>query len=373
MKEIEKIKSSAINVSLSNTVKLDNLFAGDMVWYKKGAFQYMEMNCDNLQKKIIRIVFSEIKRSDTEFKPVTIAFLELLKMIGLAPNGKNYNKMSKAISQLSEVSAVIHTVPTKNEITHTALDDVAETISVFDSVEVNGRYITFLVSSSLKPYLIDLRDKKSFSYKLENVLGLRKKYSISLYELFKSHQKQGTFVIKVESLFSVLFGDEIPKDVYVDGDKKAFSVTNIRTYTYGDAKPSFEKAGNATSSYVYAYVDAEPIVDAYFTERTRRTIPEEVRFLNTWRRLADLFDFAQLKVEKRDEATIEFVLNEDSKNSLALFLEQGIKIGVACIEYDKVCAQRYNYDYLLDEDYYDVEVVEAEESAPAEQGEEVVW
>ena len=170
-----------------------------------------------------------------------------------------------------------------------------------------------------------------------------------------------------------IFGDEIPKDVYVDGDKKAFSVTNIRTYTYGDAKPSFEKAGNATSSYVYAYVDAEPIVDAYFTERTRRTIPEEARFLNTWRRLADLFDFAQLKVEKRDEATIEFVLNEDSKNSLALFLEQGIKIGVACVEYDKVRAQRYNYDYLLDEDYYDVEVVEAEESAPAEQGEEVAW
>ena len=166
-----------------------------------------------------------------------------------------------------------------------------------------------------------------------------------------------------------IFGDEIPKDVYVDGDKKAFSVTNIRTYTYGDAKPSFEKAGNATSSYVYAYVDAEPIVDAYFTERTRRTIPEEARFLNTWRRLADLFDFAQLKVEKRDEATIEFVLNEDSKNSLSLFLEQGIKIGVACVEYDKVRAQRYNYDYLLDEDYYDVEVVEAEEPAPAEQGE----
>lgn len=78
-------------------------------------------------------------------------------------------------------------------------------------------------------------------------------------------------------------------------------------------------------------------------------------------------------MEKRDEATIEFVLNEDSKNSLALFLEQGIKIGVACVEYDKVRAQRYNYDYLLDEDYYDVEVVEAEESAPAEQGEEVVW
>ena len=166
-----------------------------------------------------------------------------------------------------------------------------------------------------------------------------------------------------------IFGDEIPKDIYIDGDKKAFSVTNIRTYTYGDAKPSFEKAGNATSSYVYAYVDAEPIVDAYFTERTRRTIPEEARFLNTWRRLADLFDFAQLKVEKRDEATIEFVLNEDSKNSLALFLEQGIKIGVACVEYDKVRAQRYNYDYLLDEDYYDVEVVEAEEPAPAEQGE----
>ena len=166
-----------------------------------------------------------------------------------------------------------------------------------------------------------------------------------------------------------IFGDEIPKDIYIDGDKKAFSVTNIRTYTYGDAKPSFEKAGNAASSYVYAYVDAEPIVDAYFTERTRRTIPEEARFLNTWRRLADLFDFAQLKVEKRDEATIEFVLNEDSKNSLSLFLEQGIKIGVACVEYDKVRAQRYNYDYLLDEDYYDVEVVEAEEPAPAEQGE----
>ena len=243
MKEIEKIKSSAINVSLSNTVKLDNLFAGDMVWYKKGAFRYMEMNCDNLQKKIIRIVFSEIKRSDTEFKSVTIAFLELLKVIGLTPNGKDYNKMSKAISQLSEVSAVIHTVPTKNEMTHTALDDVAETIPIFDSVEVNGRYITFLVSSSLKPSLIDLRVKKSFSYKLENVLSLRKKYSISLYELFKSHQKQGTFVIKVESLFSVLFGDEIPKTYR---DKRDFidkviypSINEINENT--DINVSFER------------------------------------------------------------------------------------------------------------------------------------
>lgn len=162
--------------------------------------------------------------------------------------------------------------------------------------------------------------------------------------------------------YIALFESEIPKEIRIDGDAKGLSVTNIATYEHGEAKPAFEHAANATSSYLYGYVDAEPLVETYFTERTRRTIPEEVRFLNAWRNLADLFDYLQLKADRRDAVSFEFILHEDDDNALALLLKQGIMVGAACVEYDKVRAARYQVEEsIFDEDYYDFGDVEWEE------------
>ena len=163
---------------------------------------------------------------------------------------------------------------------------------------------------------------------------------------------------EVEPMLEI-FGDEIPRSIAIDGDKKSISATNIRNYSHGEVKPSFEKASRATSAYVYAFVEAEPLVEAAFDDMTRRTIPEEVRFLNALRALADLADFAELKVETKDAAQLLLVLNNDSKNALAFLLSHGIKIGNAYIEYENARSASYReyYDeiYDLHDDLYEEE------------------
>lgn len=248
--EIANEKPTVTEISPLNLVKLDNIFSGSKVKCEdKNVSQFIEINCDILQKKILRIIFSDIKGTDTELRPVTVTFGQLLDLLNIRKDGRNYERVKEAVFQLARILSCIHNIPVGKEDTYQKTNGALDVIPIFKFVRADyeSRYVTFGISDYLKPYLLDL-DKKYFYYKLGNVLNLKRTYSISLYEWLKSHQGQGSFVAKVETIQSVLFGDKIPK-TYLDKrdffDKVIFpSINEINTNT--DINVSFEK--NYTSA-----------------------------------------------------------------------------------------------------------------------------
>lgn len=112
---------------------------------------------------------------------------------------------------------------------------------------------------------------------------------------------------------------ELPHDIYIGGDQQHFVITNSPEYQFGTQKTAFTKASNATSCYMYAYLNAQHIMNVVLP-----IIPEST--LNTsMRNSLKILDFVELKMTQANEASLCIYLKDNSKNSLAILLEQLIK------------------------------------------------
>ena len=67
--------------------------------------------------------------------------------------------------------------------------------------------------SSLKPYMLQLK-KLYTSYKLENILSLKSKYSLRLYEILKSNEFKKNWEIDLEELKKILGANEKSYSIY---------------------------------------------------------------------------------------------------------------------------------------------------------------
>ena len=70
-------------------------------------------------------------------------------------------------------------------------------------MEKGSGVIKIKLHNSLKPYLLELRENFT-KYELINVLVLKSKYAIRLYELLKSYLWMGSWEVNVKDLRSVL-------------------------------------------------------------------------------------------------------------------------------------------------------------------------
>jgi len=143
-----------------------------------------------------------------------------------------------------------------------------------------------------------------------------------------------------------LMGNDMPRGIFVEGDQKMTALTNMPDYDFENVKSSFDKASNATSCYLYGYVDAKPLVEIAMDELDDNTDRDMLKLNRKVRDFASLADYMELKAEDIDRLQLALMLNDKSKNSLALVVANGIQIGKAYLEYEE--ARRASY-----RSYYD--------------------
>ena len=147
------------------------------------------------EQKLLVYIISMIKQDDKEFKEVEINILDYCKLAGIETNSGNiYQYIKDQIQILANKSWWIP-VNNKKEILFRWIDKA--------SIEKGSGIIKIKLHDNLKPYLLDIRSNFT-KYELINVLTLRSKYAIRLYELFKSYLWQGHWEIDVEELKSLL-------------------------------------------------------------------------------------------------------------------------------------------------------------------------
>lgn len=150
-------------------------------------------NLSTLEQKLLLITISEIKNSEKN----TIEFTtkELYNILNITTNRQN--ELRKILEELVNKSIIIIDKSLRNRkktlVTHW-----------FSSVTYNENgIIQIAFDTELLPYLLKLKTNFT-TYTLDNILPMKKKYSIRFYELLKQYQKIGKRNFTVSELREIL-------------------------------------------------------------------------------------------------------------------------------------------------------------------------
>lgn len=181
------------------------------------------------QQKLISYVISLIKPTDKDFKKYEISVSDFCMICGIDRN-HFYKDLKNIIDNLDDKSFWVET------------KDKVFKFRWFSEVEYfpqQGK-VNVMLNSNIKPYLIDLT-KNFTSYELLNVLPLRSKYAIRLYEILKSYTydkfNPNFKIFDLEELKTLL---DASTYVYRDFNKRILDKTKEEINKYTDLKIDYE-------------------------------------------------------------------------------------------------------------------------------------
>lgn len=153
------------------------------------------------EQKILIYLISKIVAEDKDFKHIKFKIAEYCDVAGIKRGGTEYEMIKESIKSIRDKSWWIKI--DKKELLFSWIDTA--------DIEEKSGEVGITLSESLKPFLLDIKGNFT-KYELINVLVLKSKYSIRLYEIFKSYLWLNHWEIKVDD-FRELIGIE---DKYLD-------------------------------------------------------------------------------------------------------------------------------------------------------------
>lgn len=202
-------------------------------------------NLSATDQKIIIYLISKILADDKDFKRVRMPINDYCTLANIERGGNSYKKIKDSIRTLSDKSWWI-----KYQYEEGEGEQLFRWIDTADLR--NKSYVDIVLSDSLKPYLLEL--KQNFTkYELINVLVLKSKHSIRLYEILKSNLWRHSWEVSVEEFKEILnITDKYHE--YKDMRKKVIdpSVKEISKYT--DIAVTYEpiKTGRYITDLVFS-------------------------------------------------------------------------------------------------------------------------
>lgn len=128
------------------------------------------------QQKMLLYMIGKIKPQDIGNETYVFNILDFCEAIGVEKNSNYYTVLKKQIKELRDSSVWVKVG--KKEIL----------LAWLNTVEINegSGEIAIKFHESVQPYLFELKEKYT-SFRLSEVLTMRSKYSLRLYELLKSY------------------------------------------------------------------------------------------------------------------------------------------------------------------------------------------
>jgi plasmid replication initiation protein len=144
------------------------------------------------EQRIILVLASMVQPDDIEFKLYRFKIKDFLNLINVKDK-KKYSEIPKITRKLVDKSLEIKY---GNKILQTSWLSSVE-------YETGLGYVELEFSPKLKPFLLGLKEFYT-TYKLDNVLDLKSKYSIRMYEILKSCQFKKAISLAVPELKTLL-------------------------------------------------------------------------------------------------------------------------------------------------------------------------
>lgn len=148
------------------------------------------------QKVLLRII-QMIRPEDTDFKQYEFKLRDFCSISGTEVNGKNYEEIKGALLKLRK-----HAWYLKKP------NGALVTVGWIQKAEINPNIgtVTVELDRDLKPYLLQLQDFFT-TYSLYYTIAMRSKYSIRLYEIFKSYENLGVKAFDIQELQAQLMAE----------------------------------------------------------------------------------------------------------------------------------------------------------------------
>ena len=233
-----------------------------------------------LEQKILLYVISRIKPDDTELREQIFDIAEFCRVCGIKAGGENYPYLKEVIAKL------------KSRVMWLVAEDSETTVSWIDKATIykkSGK-VKIRLDEDLKPYLLML-SRNYTAFPLHNIIKMKTKYGIMLYELLKSVAYRGEIIE-----FSV---DEI-KEHLDCGTYENFAnfrtrvlmpaLKDINTYTELKVDVEFRKTGRVNTHIIFT-----------LSNLGESRLPEDIeeahrRYYNTEKELYQLSFFDSLMI-----------------------------------------------------------------------------
>jgi plasmid replication initiation protein len=191
---------------------------------------------NELSIKLIAILYSNVKRSDEVGKDYEIKIIDIAKLLN-RNYGELYNEIKDSIEEL--MSKPVFIPDEDNSKNYIAFNWIAD-------ARYKDGIITFTISKRLKPFVLDLQ-QRFLKYKLENILPLKSKYVIRLYEILKDwlelNNRYGNKTEKIVSVKEFRNMLEIPRSYQYSSHIKKLILKKAQSEfeTYTDIVFDFEE------------------------------------------------------------------------------------------------------------------------------------
>ena len=190
------------------------------------------------QQRVILYLISKIGYGDEDFKEYEFDIRDFCRVCGLDDgNGKHYIELKRQVKAIRDKSMWIESSEGEEVL-----------LSWLDGARIsrNSGKIKVRLNEDMKPYLLQLRNNFT-QYEIANVLCMRSKYSIRLYEFVKSihfHELE-TYVrtFTVEELRRRLGAETYPRFCNFNQRVLKPAVREVNTYTDKDVSYEPIKSG----------------------------------------------------------------------------------------------------------------------------------
>ena len=177
-----------------------------------------------VELKIIIYLISKIKADDTDITKVHINIKDFCKLTNIEPKGNNYAKVRDSIKSLKQKTWTMELDDGNSDLIYSWID--------YALIRKNTGDIEIALSQFLKPYLIQLHSNFT-RYRFKEILNLKSKHAIKIFELATSYLYKGYFRITLPELRHYL-GIDNKYDDWRDFRKSVLepSIKQINDNTY---------------------------------------------------------------------------------------------------------------------------------------------
>lgn len=260
-------------------------------------------NLNSNEQKIILFAASKLDRD--RFNIIQIHTREFTDLLGTT--SERYSEIRELVRELRKKEVIIKLDNSKEKELITGW---------LSSIEYKGDGIIELeFSQKLVPYLIQLQ-KLYTKYELRNILYLKSKYSIRIYELLKQYESIGKREFKVDEFKKIIGCDENKYTRMYDFEKYVLKFSQEEICNLTDICFEYEKIkiGRKVTSIKFSIESKiekkEPIVDIFYSRKEIETIKLksglDYENFNS-KQVMELYEIAVSKTDSEDLDPFEYI------------------------------------------------------------------